>query len=369
MTGAALLTTVTTPSALAAGSSASTLPPVDAAALTEAISGLPSDEATGALLQIRGRAGCWTGTSGVADLSTNAPVPADAHFRIGSITKIFTAVVVLQLAAEHRIDLDRPVQHYLPGVLPAGYPDITVAQLLDHTSGLPHIDFPEDPQWMVDNRYTVFTPDQVLATATRHPMNFAPGTAQQYTNTNYIVAGMLVEKVTGRAYGDEVRDRILRRLDLRETSVPGNDPDLPEPYVHGYIRANGTLVDVTSMNQSIPWAAGGMISTAADLDRFFTALFRGELLPARELGLMFTLPPVKVFGTGQPAFYSEGLLATKINGVTVWGKTGTRYGYTSGVFATRDLQRRIVYSVNTTSKDESGQPEIIWKIANAATAP
>jgi D-alanyl-D-alanine carboxypeptidase len=369
MAGLALLTVTTAPAALAAPAAFSALPPLNRAALADAISGLPDADTTGALLQIRGGAGSWTGTSGVADLATGAPVPADAHFRIGSITKTFTAVVVLQLATEHRIDLDQPVQRYLPGVLPADYPPVTVAQLLDHTSGLPSVDLPSDPQWMVDNRYTVFTPQQVLATAFAHPMVFPPGTAQQYTNTSYLVAGLLVEKVTGRPYGDEIRDRILRPLGLRETSVPGNDPDLPEPYVHGYDWVNGQLVDLTSMNQSIPWAAGEMISTAGDLDRFITAVFTGRLLPPEELDRMFTVPAVKLYGTDQPAIYSQGLMTSTVNGVTLWGKTGSRYGYTDGVWATRDLQRRLVYSVNSTDKGTEGQPEIVSKIANAVTAP
>ncbi|MET7994802.1 serine hydrolase domain-containing protein [Amycolatopsis sp. NPDC005232] len=369
---ALLLTAAVTPAALAEpaapGHSAparSTLPPMNPASLAGAIAGLPNAQATGALVQVRGSAGAWSGVSGTADLSTGAPVPANGHFRIGSITKTFTAVVVLQLAAEHRLDLDAPVQRYLPGLLPANYPRITVAQLLNHTSGLPGVDLPEDPQWIVDHRYTVFTPQQVLATAFQHDLVFAPGTNQQYTNTNYLVAGLLVEKLTHHSYGDEVRDRILRPLGLRDTSVPGNDPNLPAPYAHGYQLVNGQLVDLTRMNQSIPWAAGEMISTTADLDNFLIALFQGRLVPKPVLQRMFTVPAVTTFGTDDPAIYSQGLMTETVNGVTVWGKTGSRYGYTNGIWATRDLQRRVVYSINTTDKDFDGQPEIVQKLALA----
>ncbi|WP_326566496.1 serine hydrolase domain-containing protein [Amycolatopsis rhabdoformis] len=369
---ALLLTAVVTPAALAAPAAAShpapthsSLPPMNPASLAGAIAGLPNAEATGALVQVRGSAGAWSGVSGTADLSTGAPVPADAHFRIGSITKTFTAVVVLQLAAEHRLDLDAPVQRYLPGLLPANYPRITVAQLLNHTSGLPGVDLPEDPQWIVDNRYTEFTPKQVLATAFKHDLVFSPGTSQQYTNTNYLVAGLLIEKLTHHSYGSEVRDRILRPLGLRDTSVPGNDPNLPEPYAHGYQVVNGQLVDLTRMNQSIPWAAGEMISTTADLDKFLVALFQGRLVPKSVLGRMFTLPHVTTFGSDDPAIYSQGLMTSTVNGVTVWGKTGSRYGYTNGIWATRDLARRAIYSINTTDKSFTGQPEIVQKLALA----
>ncbi|MEW2505432.1 MULTISPECIES: serine hydrolase domain-containing protein [unclassified Amycolatopsis] len=370
---ALLLTAAVTPAALAEPTSYSgsavpsknTLPPMNPASLAGAIAGLPNAQATGALVQVRGSAGAWSGVSGTADLTTGAPVPANAHFRIGSITKTFTAVVVLQLAAEHRLDLDAPVQRYLPGLLPANYPRITVAQLLNHTSGLPGVDLPEDPQWIVDHRYTVFTPQQVLATAFQHDLVFAPGTSQQYTNTNYLVAGLLIEKLTHRSYGDEVRDRVLRPLGLRDTSVPGNDPNLPAPYAHGYQVVNGQLVDLTRMNQSIPWAAGEMISTTADLDKFLVALFQGRLVPKPVLQRMFTVPNVSTFGTDDPAIYSQGLMTSTVNGVTVWGKTGSRYGYTNGIWATRDLQRRAVYSINTTDKDFDGQPEIVQKLALA----
>ncbi|WP_432848089.1 serine hydrolase domain-containing protein [Amycolatopsis sp. CA-161197] len=370
---ALLLTAAVTPAALAEPTSYSgsavpsknTLPPMNPASLAGAIAGLPNAQATGALVQVRGSAGAWSGVSGTADLTTGAPVPANAHFRIGSITKTFTAVVVLQLAAEHRLDLDAPVQRYLPGLLPANYPRITVAQLLNHTSGLPGVDLPEDPQWIVDHRYTVFTPQQVLATAFQHDLVFAPGTSQQYTNTNYLVAGLLIEKLTHRSYGDEVRDRVLRPLGLRDTSVPGNDPNLPAPYAHGYQVVNGQLVDLTRMNQSIPWAAGEMISTTADLDKFLIALFQGRLVPKPVLQRMFTVPNVTTFGTDDPAIYSQGLMTSTVNGVTVWGKTGSRYGYTNGIWATRDLQRRAVYSINTTDKDFDGQPEIVQKLALA----
>ncbi len=111
------------------------IPPPDDAALTAAIAGLPDKDTTGALVRITGSRGEWSGTSGVSDIRTGAPVRPDGYFRIGSTTKVYTAVMVLQLAQERRIDLDQPVQRYLPGVLPAGYPPVPVRTLLDHTSG------------------------------------------------------------------------------------------------------------------------------------------------------------------------------------------------------------------------------------------
>ncbi|CAM3928820.1 serine hydrolase [Kibdelosporangium persicum] len=348
---------------------AATLPPLKPALLEASISGLPNPDTTGALVRITGSAGRWSGTAGVSDITTNAPVNPRGSFRIGSATKVFTAVLVLQLAQERRIDLNQPVQRYLPGVLPAAYPPIPVYTLLDHTSGLPHIDIPEmaDPQYVVDHRFDSWTPAQVLATATKHPHEFTPATAQKYSNTSYIVAGMLVEKVTGKSYERAVRERIAQPLCLRHTYAPGNDPHLPNPAARGYITVKDKLVDVTEMNQSIPWAAGGMISTAEDLDTFITALFRGRLLGPAMMDRLFAVPDVDTVNNGGPAMYSQGLQTITLNGVTMWGKTGSRYGYSSGVFATRDLARKAAYSANVTTKSTEGQPGIVVKIADAAT--
>jgi D-alanyl-D-alanine carboxypeptidase len=198
---------------------ATELPPPNDTALKAAIAGLPNQDTTGALVRITGSAGDWSGTSGVADLRTHAPVRPDGYFRIGSTTKVYTAVMVLQLAQEHRIDLDKPVQRYLPGLLPAGYPPVPVYTLLDHTSGLPSVDIPGlyDPQWILDHRYEHWSPRQVVNTALQHPIDFQPGTAQKYTNTAYVTAGMIVEKVTGHSYARNLRERITEPLHLHHT--------------------------------------------------------------------------------------------------------------------------------------------------------
>lgn len=346
------------------------LPRPDDAALTGAIAGLPNHETTGALVRITGSAGRWSGTSGVADLRTGAPVRPDGYFRIGSTTKVYTAVMLLQLAQERRVDLDQPVQDYLPGLLPADYPPVPVHTLLDHTSGLPSVDIPGlyDPQWILDHRFEHWSPRQVVDTALRHPIDFAPGSAQKYTNTAYVTAGMIVEKVTGRSYARNLRDRITAPLGLRQTYYPGDDPHLPNPAARGYLDVDGELVDVTEMNQSIPGAAGAIISTAEDMDRFITGLFRGRLLGKAMMGRLFTVPDVPMFDGSGPAYYSQGLMKLTVNGITVWGKTGSRHGYASGVFATRDLARKLVYSVNPTVKSQDGQPLIVQRIAAAAAS-
>ncbi|MER7585137.1 serine hydrolase domain-containing protein [Kitasatospora sp. NPDC097691] len=333
------------------------LPKLNVAALQAAAASAPATT-TAMLARVSGPAGHWTGTSGVADVTTREAVPVDGRFRLGSVTKMFIGTVVLQLAAEDRIELDRPVQKYLPDVLPADYPPISVRQLLDYTSGLPELtagDLPTDPQGIVDHRLDDHSFGELVAMAVKHPRLFdQPGTMQSYGATGYYVAAMLVEQLTGRSYQQEITDRILLPLDLRHTTAPETDPTIPGPHAHGYIDVSPAhdksgLVDITEQNPG----AGGMISTTADLDRFLTALFRGRLLPPAQLDAMFTVPDVPYLGGSDQdpghgrAFYGAGpMRVTLPDGVTVWGKTGSTFGYTDGMFATRDLKRRLVYSFN-----------------------
>ena len=364
----------------------SPLPPLNREALRQAIANLPDGDVTGAMVRVSGADGNWVGTSGVADIRTGAPVPVDARFRIGSMTKVFTATVVLQLAAEGRVDLDRPVQHYLPRLLPDGvYAPITVRQLLNFTHGLPGVPVPQkDPTWFFENRYRRFSPRELVGLALPAGPRFEPGTQQEYGNIGYLVAGLLIEKVTGRPYGEEVHARILRPLHLRDTSVPGHDVTIPGPHAHGYevvaAEAGGgcpdgatayqgrCLVDITVASQSVPWAAGEMISTTADMDRFLVALFKGRLLPRAQLEEMFTIPDVPDAEGGR-ASYGAGLSRYVVNGITLWGKTGDRHGYNNGMGATRDLRRRLIYSVNTLRMGQ--EPPAITRriVAAAASAP
>ena len=191
---------------------------------------------------------------------------------------------------------------------------------------------------------------------------------------------MLIEKLTGHPYGQQIEARILRPLHLARTSLPGTDPSLPAPHADGYqaLTCGGKtcLTDVTTMNQSLAWAAGEMISTAQDLDRFITALFRGALLPAAQLSEAFRIPdvpysnggPTGPSGNGGRAYYSCGGLMRVVlpGGTTLWGKNGGRPGYLSGVFATRDLERRVVYSVNSTNAEQPGQDPVATRVVLAA---
>ncbi|MEV7130757.1 serine hydrolase domain-containing protein [Streptomyces sp. NPDC093260] len=296
-------------------------------------------------------AGALTRKDGVG--ATAGQVTADAYVRIGSVTKVFTDTVVLQLVAEHRIDLDAPARRYVPQVLPEAYGDVTVHHLLDHTSGLPKpapTPGPADgPGW----QFASVSPEDFLreSFATADPTPPQPGSVQQYNGLNSFVLGLIVEKVTGRSFTAELERRIIRPLHLRHTSLPAaDDPTIRSPHAEVYVDGQ----DVTEQSP-YPWAEGGMISTAADLDRFMTALFRGRLLPPAQQKLVFEMPTA-VNGTenkncpGPAACYSTGgLMRYQLpDGEDVWGKTGSRPGWDNGFFATRDLRHRFVYSLNPT---------------------
>ncbi|MFI9568827.1 serine hydrolase domain-containing protein [Streptomyces rishiriensis] len=377
LTAAATPATMAATPSLAASPASTTLPPLDTTALHAAISDLDHPQATAAQLLVSGKAGHWYGTAGVADQRTGAPVRQGDTFRAGSITKVFVATAVLQLAAEGRLDLDKPVQDYLPGLLPDGYAPIKVSQLLNHTSGLPDERIPDSqrtdtPEQILEHRYDQWTPMRLAAALPEDaPMKFTPGTKQEYRGMNYVLAALLLEKVTGKPYGKVIGDRILRPLGLCHTSFPGDDPKLHGPHVHGYLAmSDGTLQDVTEYNQSEAWGEGEIISTTRDLDRFITALFTpGTVLPRTTLDKMFELPAPEVrMVDGSPARYSVGLQTVTVNGVSLWGKTGERYGYNSAMVATRDLRRSAVYSWTPTHRDAS-QVQMALRIADAITKP
>ncbi|MFT7838690.1 serine hydrolase domain-containing protein [Saccharothrix sp. BKS2] len=266
----------------------------------------------------------------------------DGHFRIGSVTKTFVATVVLQLVDEGRVRLDDPIARYVDGVPRGG--EITVRQVLSHSSGLydyAHGEGWSTNRWRGAERFRHHEPRQLLDEAFRHPSHFDPGTSWRYSNTNYVVAGALVERVTGRPYGVEVTDRIVKPLGLRHTSVPGDRPGLPRPHARGYTEVDGRLVDATLMNPSLDWAAGEMISTAGDLNRFLDALLGGRLTSPSALAEMRTTTP-----TGSIFAYGLGLQRYDLPcGRSVWGHGGELIGYLT--YAVRsDDGRRATLSYN-----------------------
>ncbi|OLB74463.1 MAG: serine hydrolase [Actinobacteria bacterium 13_2_20CM_2_71_6] len=279
-------------------------------------------------------------TAGVADLKTRAKVPVDGYVRIGSNTKTFTAVVVLQLVGEGKVDLDAPIETYLPGLIRGDGIDgrhITVRQLLQHTSGLPNYTNVL-ANGALPFQHVYFEPRQLLDMALAQKATFPPGTGWRYSNTNYVVAGLLIEKVTGRPLIEEITDRTINRIGLRHTYFPNvGDQSIREPHPKGYHAddPNKPLTDVTEWDPSVGWAAGQISSTPSDLDRFFTALLTGKLLKPEQLKQMRTTVDAPGFFPG--ARYGLGLISTPLScGGLAWGHGGDIPGYSTINAATDD---------------------------------
>jgi D-alanyl-D-alanine carboxypeptidase len=329
-------------------------PGPDAKALCDALSGLPDDAATAAQVRVGGK-GAWLGTAGVRSLRTGAPAARDARFRAGSTSKVVTAAVVLQLAAEGRIGLDRPVQRYLPGLFPAEFEPMTVRQLLNHTSGLkPGASFGETTEDMWEHRFDTLTPQEVVAGSIAAGPGTSPGEVQRYSNIHYVVLGLLVEEVTGDTFAHQAEVRIFRPLGMRDSYFPvDGDPRVRGPHNRGYEWIDGRLTDVTEWNMTDRFAAGDLISSTADLETLMVSLFRGEVVPQPYFDQIFELPDA-VNEDGGEATIGLGLERFEINGLEVWGKTGSRPGYHTVVAATRNLSRTVVYSANSTDARGDG---------------
>ncbi|MFH8620226.1 serine hydrolase domain-containing protein [Streptomyces sp. NPDC017979] len=325
------------------------------------------DGVPGAVAQSRDRSGSWSGTAGVGQLNTGKERKAQDRYRIGSITKTFVATVLLQLEAEGRLDLDDTVERWLPGAVRGNGHDgrhITLRQLLNHTSGI--YSYTSDPgfqtkvfgEGFLQHRYDTWTPDQLVRLAMQHKPYFAPGAGWQYSNTNYILAGMVIKQATGRSYESEIERRILRPLQLRATSVPRTDPRVPAPASRAYSPLStdpGAKVrDVTELNPTLAGAAGGMISDSKDLQTFFRALLKGGLLPPEQLNALTTTVPVD---PQQPEYrYGLGLQSSRLScGKEVWGHGGGIHGSQSEAFVTRDASHSLALNFNGDWAGDSGK--------------
>ncbi|MCS7483931.1 serine hydrolase domain-containing protein [Umezawaea endophytica] len=333
-----------------AAADADTAGRIDREVVRQSIDKATRNGAAGVQVRIsEGRRG-FTARAGVAEWGTDRPVPLDGRYRVGSITKVFVSVVVLQLVGEGRVDLDAPVSRYLPGLLPDG-DRITVRALLQHTSGLHNFtdELPLDPAGFEGIRYQHWAPAELVALSTAKPLDFPPGTAWNYSNTNYVVAGMLVEKITGRPYAEAVERRVLQPLRLRGTSLPGDRVGIPGPHAHGYYRVGESVVDITRLNPSAAYSAGEMISTTADLDRFVEAVAKGELLKPAQAAEMKKLTAVS-------PHYGLGLEHRVLPcGAEVIGHSGGIPGYSSLMLSSEDGRVRL--DASFTSSPEGGSLE------------
>ena len=267
---------------------------------------------------------------GKGNLETGQAPPMDGEVRIGSNTKTFVAVVVMQLVQEGKVGLDEPIETYLPGLIKGEGVDgskITVRQLLQHTSGLPeYTDTTPGRSDIFQIKDHYIPPRDLLDTALGKPAQFEPGAQWKYTNTNYIVLGMLIERVSQRPVGEQIDERIVKKLGLSHTYFPApGEEKIRGTHPQGYhLSAGGKLEDITEMDPAWAWAAGAMVSTPSELNTFFQAVLDGRLLTQSSIDEM-----KKGVDTGAGgAVYGLGLIGTPLScGGTSWGHNGGIHGY------------------------------------------
>ncbi|MFF0157667.1 serine hydrolase domain-containing protein [Streptomyces sp. NPDC005263] len=327
-------------------------------ATRRAIEAAVADGVPGVTVTARDRRGGWSATAGVGDLRTGEPRSPRDHYRVGSITKTFVATVLLQLEAQGRLSLDDTVDRWLPGLVRGNGHDgraITVRQLLNHTSGV--FSYGDDRAFQetymlkdgfLKHRYDRNTPQDLIAIAMSHPPRFAPGTSWSYSNTNYALAALVIEKVTGHPYGTEIHRRVIAPLGLKGTQVPGTRPTLPEPSSRAYSKlaktTTGPTYDVTELNPALAFGSGDIVSTSADLGRFYSALLQGRLLPPAQLKEMKTTVPETTIPDVQ---YGLGLGDVTLScGVHVWGHSGDIHGSSSMAVTTADGRHTLAVNFN-----------------------
>ncbi|GAA2612095.1 serine hydrolase domain-containing protein [Actinomadura fulvescens] len=320
----------------------------------------------------------WTHTAGIADRDSKRPRQPNEKFRIASMSKPFTATVLLKLEAAGKLSLDDSVEKWLPGVVRGKdyHPEaITVRHLLNHTSGI--FNYNNDDGFRAryagdafdTNRYRLVSPRELTNIALAHPAVFQPGKPHhwEYSDTNYILAGMVIEKVTGNRYEDEITKQLIQPLGLTDTSAPGTSPKVPEPHARHYSTLfedgpDAKVRDVTEFSPTVAWSAGQIISTTGDMNKFLSLLLRGKVLPPRQQRAMFDTVPVqgKDGHGGAEERYGLGIRKFKLKkGCWVWGHGGMLPGSASRTAATTDGRHVLTMNRNGDWGDQNPEDAVV----------
>ena len=269
-------------------------------------------------------------TAGKGNLATGEAPPLDGEVRIASNTKTFVAVLIMKMVEEGKVKLNEPIETYLPGIVKGQGVDgkkITVRQLLQHTSGLPEFGDGQLDYFAIRNDYV--SPRDVLDGVLSRPAQFAPGAKFQYNNANYVALGLLAERVAKRPIAEQIETKIVKPLGLKHTYMPApGEKTIRGKHPHGYHTRDGKpgkLEDITEADPSWEWAAGSMISTPSELNKFMQSVFDGSLLSQASISEMKKSVPAPEMGDE----YGLGLIGYKSSCGVVWGHSGNNPGYHS----------------------------------------
>jgi D-alanyl-D-alanine carboxypeptidase len=350
------------PSALTAATptpapQAATGPGLDQQALRRSLDAVHQAGMYGVYSAVRDGHRTWRGASGVADVDTRRPVRPDMRHRAGSITKTFVAVAVLRQVERGRLELDAPVNRYLPGLLPGERgAKVTVRMLLNHTSHIgDHVlgAFPSiregSTSSLDDNRFRTFQPRELVAFGLAEPPTGEPGaTPGAYSNVNYVIAGLLLEKVTGVDAERHIARDVIRKAGLRDTYFPAS-PRIRGPHSKAYESMYGLIDpprDYSVYDMSWGGTAGALVSTMDDLNRFYRALLRGELVGRPMLAEMQRT--VTVIAGGAPVDYGLGIYFLDLPCGRFWGHDGGVFGMATQSLSSADGKRQISFGLNLT---------------------
>ncbi|MGF1471057.1 MAG: serine hydrolase domain-containing protein [Rubrobacteraceae bacterium] len=311
-----------------------------------------------------------THSFGVADLQDERSLEIDDRMRLASTSKAFSGAVVLSLVSEGVLSLDDTIGKNLPG-LPDAWSEVTLRQLLNHTSGLPDFSQSQDfLEALMEDPTQAPPPAELLGFVEDEPLNFEPGSQYEYSNSDNVTAGLMVEAVTGKTYEQQLQERVFRPIGLTETSLP-NGTSLKEPFIHGYGDPSDQPREDLSeaFAAGWAWASGGMVSTPADLNNFVRHYVGGELFDTPTRSQQFRVfegansePP----GPGRNSA-GLGIFRYETECGTVWGHTGNTLGYTQFMAASPDGSRSVTVSVNAQISPREGAPGVFRALRNAET--
>ncbi|MEO6827040.1 MAG: serine hydrolase domain-containing protein [Microbacteriaceae bacterium] len=319
------------------------------------------ESAPSVIVGVRSPKGTWEKAYGLADIATKTASTTSLYHRIGSVTKTFVATAVLQLAEQGKLSLDDPVDNYVPGV-PNGT-HITLRELITMTSGLAN--FAGDPQFgseVLSQPERQWTPQELLDQAYSMPTSFPPGTNMQYSNTNYVLLGQVIEYVTGKSWEDAVTEQILKPLHMTSTLLP-TDNIMPSPHANGYTHMTNEIVganpmnawtDATDFSPSSTGASGSMISKVGDLLTWGQALATGHGVLPKSAQMHRLSSFGTMNGIGATVFYGDGLMCK--NG---WiGHSGNIAGYNTVLLHNPSTQTTLV--IEATGDTETATPPLVY---------
>lgn len=297
-------------------------------------SGVDAHAYPGAVAVVRRGGQTRTVAVGRADIATHSPMTSTDRFQIASVTKSMVAAAALQLVAQGRLSLSDTVQKWEPGLLKHGAA-ITVAELLGQTSGLPAFQTTKAFAHMHGEP----PPQTLIALVARAPLMFKPGSRSWYSNTNYLVLGLILQKASGEPLPSLLQHKIFGPVGLHSASLAPTRESTPL-LVHGYDKGKDVTSDLTWL-----WAAGGVLSTAGDVGRFYDALFTGKIVPAPLLRTMRTQRP-ETNHTLPFSGYGLGIATIPTNCGTAYGHSGDAPGVITHAWTTKNGQRAVVLAIN-----------------------